>query len=185
MDYVVGFYVIPKIDSLPAVIFVTAFDRFAMRAFEVNAVNYLLKPVDPYQLSHTLERIVREPQSAATGLLSEGDKIHLRGDKKQRFTYLAEIGGIEALQNYSIVRFIDGDSLTMRRPMAEWEKILPKKMFNRPHRSFIVNADAVQSISRFGKDEMHIKVKGFDRPIELGRRAAIKFKEALRQPNLL
>lgn len=185
MDDGEGFDLLPKIDSLPAIIFVTAHDRFAMRAFEVNAVNYLLKPIDPRQLAHTLQRIVRQPQSAAAQLLDENDRIQLCGDKKQRFTFLAEIGGIEALQNYSIVRFIDGDSLTMRRPMAEWEKILPAKMFNRPHRSFIVNVDAVQSISRFGKDEMHVKVKGFDKPIELGRRAAAKFKEALRQPNLL
>ncbi len=180
-----GFDVLPQINSLPAIIFVTAFDRFAMRAFAVNAVNYLLKPVDPTELSHSLQRIVRQPQSAATQLLGEDDRIDLQGDKKRRFAYLAEIGGVEGLENYSIVRFIDGDSLTMRQSMTEWEAILPKKMFCHPHRSFIINVDAIQSISRIGKDEMHVKVSGFSETIRLGRRAAAKLKSALRQPNLL
>ncbi len=180
-----GFDLLPKINSLPAIIFVTAYERFAMRAFEVNAVNYLLKPVDPQTLSHSLQRIVRQPQSAATQLLGEDDRIDLRGDKKRRFCYLAEISGVEGLENYSIVRFIDGDSLTMRQSMTEWEAILPKKMFCHPHRSFIINVDAIQSISRIGKDEMHVKVSGFSETIRLGRRAAAKFKSALRQPNLL
>lgn len=180
-----GFDLLPKIDSLPAIIFVTAFDRFAMRAFEVNAVDYLLKPVDPHRLAHTLQRIIREPQSAAAQIYAEDDRIHLRGDGKQRFCFLAEISGIEALENYSIVRFVDGDSLTMRRSMTEWEETLPKKMFCRPHRSFIINVDAVQSILRIGKDEVHVKVRGFTKPVQLGRRAAAKFQSALRQPNLL
>jgi two-component system LytT family response regulator len=180
-----GFDLLPKIDSLPAIIFVTAFDRFAMRAFEVNAVDYLLKPVDPHRLAHTLQRIIREPQSAAAPIFAEDDRIHLRGDRKQRFAFLAEISGIEALENYSIVRFVDGDSLTMRRSMTEWEKTLPRKMFCRPHRSFIINVDAVQSISRIGKDEVHVKMKGFSKPVQLGRRAAAKFQSALRRPNLL
>ena len=180
-----GFDLLPKIDSLPAIIFVTAFDRFAKRAFEVNAVDYLLKPVDPHRLAHTLQRIIREPQSAAAQIYAEDDRINLRGDGKQRFSFLAEISGIEALENYSIVRFVDGDSITMRRSMTEWEETLPKKMFCRPHRSFIINVDAVQSISRIGKDEVHVKVRGFTKPVQLGRRAAAKFQSALRQPNLL
>lgn len=180
-----GFDLLPKIDSLPAIIFVTAYDRFAIRAFEVNAVDYLLKPVDPQRLAHTLQRIIRQPQSAAAQIFAENDRIHLRGDGKQRFTFLAEISGIEALENYSIVRFVDGDSITMRRCMAEWEETLPKKMFCRPHRSFIINVDAVQTISRIGKDEVHVKVRGFSTPIQLGRRAAAKFQGSLRQPNLL
>ncbi len=185
MDDGEGFDLLPKIDSLPAIIFVTAFDRFAMRAFEVNAVDYLLKPVDSQRLAHTLQRIVRQPQSAAAQVFGEDDRIHLRGDGKQRFTFLAEIAGIEALENYSIVRFVDGDSLTMRRSMTEWEEILPKKMFCRPHRSFIINVDAVRTISRIGKDEVHVKIQGFSKPVQLGRRAAAKFQGSLRQPNLL
>jgi len=185
MDDGEGFDLLPKIDSLPAIIFVTAFERFAIRAFEVNAVDYLLKPVDPKRLAHTLQRIVRQPQSAAAQILGEDDRIHLRGDGKQRFSFLAEIAGIEALENYSIVRFVEGDSLTMRRSMSEWEEILPKKMFCRPHRSFIINVDAVKSIARIGKDEVHVKIQGFTTPVQLGRRAAAKFQSALRQPNLL
>ncbi len=180
-----GFDVLPQINSLPAIIFVTAFDRFAMRAFAVNAVNYLLKPVDPMELSHSLQRIVRQPQSAATQLLGEDDRIDLQGDKKRRFAYLAEISGIDGWGNYSIVRFIDGDHLMMRRSMTEWEAILPKKMFCRPHRSVFINVDAIESISIIGKDKMQVTIKGFPKTVQLGRRAAANFKSALRQPNLL
>ncbi|MBE2203688.1 MAG: response regulator transcription factor [Chthoniobacterales bacterium] len=185
MDDGEGFDLLPKIDSLPAIIFVTAYERFAIRAFEVNAVDYLLKPVDPQRLAHTLQRIVRQPQSAAAQRLGEDDRIHLRGDRKQRFAFLAEISGIEALENYSIVRFLDGDSLTMRRSMTEWEEFLPTRMFCRPHRSFIINVDAVRMISRIGKNEVHVKIQGFSKPVQLGRRAAAKFQSSLRQPNLL
>lgn len=180
-----GFDILPKINSVPAIIFVTAFDRFSIRAFKVNAVDYLVKPVDPTELSHSLQRIVRQPQSAAMQLLGEDDRILLRGDKKQRFCYLAEISGISGLGNYCIVRFIDGDELTMTQNMREWENILPKKMFCHPHRSVYINVDAIQSIAIIGKDKMHVKIKGFPEDVKLGRRTAGELKRALRQPNLL
>lgn len=185
MDDGDGFSLLPKLNPLPAIIFVSAYDQFAIRAFEVNAVDYLLKPVIPERLAHALQRIAREPTCVFTERLTEDDKVFLRSDNNLRVAFVTEISGIEAQENYSLVHLADGDSMLIRRSMTEWEKGLPRKLFLRPHRSLIVNVHAVKKISMHGINEIAVEIAGFRAPIRLGRRSAAKLRRALRQPNLL
>lgn len=180
-----GFSLLPKLDPIPAVIFVTAYEEFAVRAFEVNAVDYLLKPVLPERLAHALERIVHTPQSAYAEKLLESDMIYLQSTGGLRMVFLTEIGGIEADQNYSIVRLKDGPSMMIRRGMSDWEKLLPKQLFFRPHRSLIVNVHAVRRLSMKANHEVDVEIMGFSEPAHLGRRAGARLRKALREPNLL
>jgi two-component system LytT family response regulator len=180
-----GFDVLEKLAPIPAVIFVTAFDEFAVRAFEVNAIDYLLKPVRGDRLVHALERIVHQPQPVATQKLLEDDQISLRSDSQWRQVYVTEITGVEAEENYSMVHLTDGSAMLIRRNLAEWEKILPKQFFLRAHRSLILNLRKIEKIVMEERDEITVKVAGFAYPTRLGRRAAFRLRKAMRQPNLL
>lgn len=180
-----GFSVLPRLDPLPAVIFVTAYDQYAVRAFEINAIDYLLKPVRPDRLAHALERIIRQPQPTHTEALLEDDRIFLRSDTRMRVVIVTEISGIEAQENYSLVRLFDGTSTLMRKPMSEWERGLPATRFLKPHRSLIVNREAVRKIVMQERDEITVELAGFPEPVRLGRRAALRLRRALREPNLL
>lgn len=180
-----GFSLLPKLDLIPAVIFVTAYDQFAIRAFEVNAIDYLLKPIDPARLTHALERITHQPQPVFTERLRECDQIYLKSDKNLRMVYVTEISGIEAQENYSLVHLTDGASMLIRQSMAEWEKCLPKQFFVRPHRSLIVNVQSVKKVVVNKPSEIEADIAGFPALIRLGRRAAAKLRRALRKLNLL
>lgn len=99
--------------------------------------------------------------------------------------FVTEISGIEAQENYSLVHLTDGSSMLIRRSMTEWEGILPKQHFLRPHRSLIVSIQAVKKVSMYGREEIDLEITGFPAPIRLGRRAATRLRQALRQPDLL
>lgn len=180
----ISFALLPKLDPVPAIIFVTAYAEFAIRAFEVNAIDYLLKPINPERLADSLQRIIHQPQPVFTEKLKENDQIYLNSTR-HRMVYVTEISGIEAEDNYSLVRLTNGNSCMIRRSMTEWEKALPKGIFLRPHRSLILNIQAVEKILMTRRSEIEFEVAGFPKPILLGRRAAARLKRALRRPNLL
>jgi len=175
-----GFSLLPKLDPIPAIIFVTAYAEFAIRAFEVNAIDYLLKPVNPERLAHALERIVHQPQPVFTQPLRENDQIYLRSKTQACMAYVTEISGIEADQNYSVVRLANGSSSMIRRGMSDWESALPKSQFFRPHRSLIINRRAIRKISMSKINEIEVEIAGFPKAIRLGRRAAARVRQALR-----
>lgn len=180
----ISFALLPKLAPVPAIIFVTAYVEFAIRAFEVNAIDYLLKPISPERLADSLQRIIHQPQPVFTEKLKENDQIYLNSTR-HRMVYVTEISGIEAEDNYSLVRLTNGNSCMIRRSMTEWEKALPKGIFLRPHRSLILNIQAVEKILMTRRSEIEFEVAGFPKPILLGRRAAARVKRALRRPNLL
>lgn len=180
-----GFEILPKLDPIPAIIFVTAYNEFAVRAFEVNAVDYLLKPVRFDRLAHALERIVHQPHPVNAQKLLENDKIFLRSDSHMRVAFVTEISGVEAQENYSMVHLTDGDAMLIRRTILEWEKLLPKQYFLKTHRSLILNLHQIQKIVMEDKDEISITMTGFSYPTRLGRRPALRLRKAMRQPNLL
>ena len=180
----ISFALLPKLAPVPAIIFVTAYVEFAIRAFEVNAIDYLLKPISPERLADSLQRIIHQPQPVFTEKLKENDQIYLNSTR-HRMVYVTEISGIEAEENYSLVRLTNGNSCMIRRSMAEWEEALPKGIFLRPHRSLILNIQAVEKILMTRRSEIEFEVAGFPKPVLLGRRAAARLKRALRRPNLL
>lgn len=180
-----GFDLLPKLKPVPAVIFVTAHAEFASRAFEVNAVDYLLKPINPHRLSSALERIHHRPSPAFTKKLIDSDQIYIESSSLLRMVYLTEISGIEAQENYTMVRLNDGESALVRRSMSEWEDGLPKQYFVRTHRSLIVNVKEITKVSKHSRGEMSIEIRGFPQAVHLGWRATGRLRRALRQPNLL
>lgn len=178
-----GFSLLPKLAPIPAIIFVTAFDAFAIRAFDVNAIDYLLKPVRPDRLAHALERVIHKPPPTNPQQLREDDKILLKSDSRMHVVFVSQISGIEAKENYTEVFLADGSTEFIRRTISEWEGLLPKSLFTRVHRSLIMNLNHVRKVLAKDRDESVIELAGFPNPIPLGRKPAARLRSALRAKN--
>ena len=179
-----GFSILPKLQPLPAIIFVTAYDEFAVRAFEVNAIDYLLKPVRGDRLIEALQRVVHRPRPRQPKRLREDDQIFL-GSDVMRVAFIADVTGIEAEGNYSRVHVANGSPVFMRRSLTEWEQILPESLFVRVHRSLFLNHRAIQKIVVVSRDEAVVDVKGFSVPETLSRRAFTRLRRVLRASGAL
>src|SRR4029077_1919267 len=106
-----GFSLLEKLDPLPAVLFATGYDEYAVRAFEVNAVDYLLKPVNPDRLADALHRILHAPPQTERKPFLPNDQIFLRYGKRTRVVYVSQISGIKAEENYTDVLIADGSTV--------------------------------------------------------------------------
>lgn len=182
-----GFALLPRLAApLPAVIFVTAYDTFAVRAFDVNAVDYLLKPLTPERLARALERVVEAPLADPSRstvppsvALQPTDTIFLRSDTTLRTAPIASLTHIEAEENYTRVHLVDGAPMLVRRTMAEWEKILPAGLFVRVERSLLVNRAAVRKLDVLSRDVAYAQLVGRATPLTLARRASLRLRQAL------
>ena len=192
-----GFELLPLLTTNPRIIFVTAFDRFAVRAFEVNALDYLLKPVHPDRLAMALERIERierveegeagevselgeaEDYSSEAACLLESDMVRLQEDRKLRVVPITMISYIEAEGNFTRVYLAAGPPAFVRRSLAVWNRILPPSHFVRIERSMIIRLAAVQQLRYDSREKAVIELEGRAHPLELRRRAALRLRQAL------
>ncbi len=154
-----GFDLVPQVREGARVVFVTAHDAFALRAFEVNALDYLLKPVTDARLGDTLRRLVSEgrpetdtPAEGPVSRLRAEDIVHLSSGRRARFARVTEISAILAEDNYTEVMLTDGTRSLVRRSLRTWEDALPPELFMRVHRTQIVNLAQVERYER-DKDE--------------------------------
>ena len=176
-----GFDLVPRVRAAAHVIFVTAHDEHALRAFEVNALDYLLKPVHPDRLARSLRRL-REmpperggapsaPDPAATlPRLRDDDTVFLKTDSGARFVPLTEIGAILSCENYSEVLLASGEKMLVRRPLKSWEDALPKPPFARAHRQALVNLSRLTRIEEDGGDGPLLHLAGLAASVRASRR---------------
>jgi two-component system LytT family response regulator len=156
-----------------------------VRAFEVDAVDYLLKPVRPERLANALQRVVYSQKPAQAERLSYDDKILLDSDTEMRVVFVGEISGIVAEGNYTRVHLADGSSSFVRRGISQWDCLLPKPFFVRVDRSLIIQLKAVRKVVAHDRDEVAVEVEGFSALLPLGRRASFRLRRALRESKVL
>jgi len=176
-----GFTLLPQLDYLPAIIFVTGFNEYAVRAFEVNAIDFLMKPIDPERLAHALERLYHPPLHLKIGPYLENDLVRLFDGRKMRFAYSTEISFIEAAGNYTNVFLSQGTHFCMRHSLAEWDEVLPQPPFVAAYRSLLINLRKIESITVSDHSQLDVQLKGFSDPIRLGRFASQKLRKALKE----
>jgi len=169
------------LDSTPCdfdIVFVTAFNHHAVRAFEINALDYLLKPVDPDRLREAVQRIgfPRAPHTAPSEQLTTDDRLFVRIDHRWRFVRVSEITCIEARGDFSRVHLTDGMNLLINRTLKNWERQLPTKAFLRIHRSTIVNLDYVQRVEEWSGQTFQVFVRGLPDALTMSRRYAARLK---------
>ena len=149
-----GFGVIAALAEPPAIVFVTAHDQYAVRAFDVQAVDYLRKPFDDQRLAVTLERVRRrDPETLrrALGMLAElargkPSRLTIRDGEATHLLALDDIEAIEAAGKYVEVRLADGAVRAARETLASIEQRVDPVRFVRIHRSAIVNLDHVRVV---------------------------------------
>ena len=173
-----GFALLPLLKGSPAIVFVTAYDRHAVRAFEVNALDYLLKPVAPERLALALSRLAI-PCVRSEETLLDSDLAALREDSLLRLVPVSSITHIEAEDNYTRVHVLDAVPAMVRRTLGEWEKLLPAASFLRVDRSLMVRLDAVRGLTSESRDLSQLILAGQMKPIGLGRKAAVRLRKAV------
>lgn len=165
-----GFEMLELIDELPHIIFVTAYDHYAVKAFENNAVDYLLKPFSQDRLISAFqkakERIdkpsskesVRELVDAHQEQSEIIDRIAVKTGSKIRIIYADEIEYLESQDDYVMIYTADGKYLK-QKTMKFFETHLPTNAFVRVHRSYMVRIDFVDQIELYEKDSYIVKLK--------------------------
>lgn len=154
-------------DLPAAIVFVTAYDQYALRAFEAGALDYLLKPFDNVRFERALNR-AKERIAQGKGLAAKTDRLAIKSTGQVSFVKIAEVDWIEAADYYSCLH-VGARTHMLRRSMAEFERELDPQAFCRIHRSTIVNLDRVRKIE-VGEDGEHEVVLENGARLRLSRR---------------
>lgn len=163
-----GFDLVPHVRPGARIIFVTAHDEYALRAFAVNALDYLLKPVDPARLAEALGRAPSvEPNTFS---LRADDVVQVKtGPGAARFVRVADIVLVESQDNYSEIRLTAGEHLLVRQTLAVWEERLPTALFLRVHRRTIINVERVEGFSAADERTTLLRLAGLREPVRAKR----------------
>lgn len=174
-----GFELLERTRLEAHVIFVTAYDEFAVRAFEVNALDYLLKPVNPQRLRKAVARFLAQskPQAAPERTLEYGDSVFLTVDQSPRFVKLASLICIRAEGDYTSLLATSGPLGLVLKSLKDWERLLPARHFCRIHRSVIINCEQVLRFEKWFNDSFRVHLRHVDEPILMSRRHAAVFRE--------
>ena len=180
-----GFDLLGELEKAPKVIFTTAFDEFALKAFEVNALDYLLKPIDPNRLSDAIQKLQTEIAleqasilgSSTRGPLTEADQVFVKDGEKCWFVKLAEIRLFESVGNYAKVYFSSHKPLILKSLNA-LEDRLDEHVFFRANRKHIINLHWIEKIEPYFNGGLLVELKGGEK-IEISRRQTVKFKEMM------
>lgn len=177
-----GFDLVPFVRPEARIVFITASDQHAVRAFEVNALDYLIKPVRPQRLDDALRRLSHAPfassAAAPAPALTPRDFVYLRiGNGASRFVALPDLALIVSNENYSEAHLGDGTRLLVRRTMKAWEDALPTTHFVRVHRTAIVNLSRYRGADRQSYETTLLHLDGLAEPV----RASFRYLPELRE----
>lgn len=174
-----GIDLLPRLDPEVEVVFVTAHDEYTLRAFEVNALDYLLKPVVPARLAVTVNRLLAgQPMEPPREAVTLADRLFLRLGEERAFVRVRDIVAVEA----------DGDGSTLllaprlvRKPCAkslrEWEQRLPERHFVRIHRSTLVNLEYVERLEAWSHGSQLVYLRGLPEPVTMSRRYGARLRD--------
>jgi two-component system LytT family response regulator len=184
MPGMTGFDMLQELDRIPHVIFTTAYDEYALKAFEVNALDYLMKPIEPKRLADALQKLIQadEKELAAQqafnrGLLTESDQVFVKDGERCWFVKLSEVRLFESVGNYAKVYFASNKPLILKSLNALEER-LDEKIFFRANRKQIVNLRMIEKIEPYFNGGLLLDLQGGEK-VEVSRRQAVKFKEMM------
>ena len=180
-----GFEMLEELDRAPHVIFTTAYDEYALKAFEVNALDYLMKPVEPKRLKDALLKLQQadeKEQVAAMmqnnrGMLGENDQVFVKDGDRCWFVKLGEVRLFESVGNYAKVFFGTNKPLILKSLNALEER-LDERVFFRANRKHIINLRMIEKVEPYFNGGLMLDIKGGEK-IEVSRRQAVKFKEMM------
>ncbi|SHF89451.1 LytR/AlgR family response regulator transcription factor [Chryseobacterium sp. OV279] len=171
-----GFDLLESLDHVPAVLFVTAYDQYAVQAFEVNALDYLMKPIREERFAKAIEKIrdaVNQKSSLNNGVTKDR-KIFIKDGEKRFFIQLGDIYLIESLENYTRL-FFQGKKALQRRSLRQWEEMLDENIFFRINRTEIINIEYIQEVKQITGGRLEVKLKTGEL-LEVSNRQSVKFR---------
>ncbi len=178
-----GFELLQNLDRAPQVVFVTAYDDYALKAFEVSALDYLLKPIQPERLSECIAKLdiqkkVSDPEEKSSGKkLSLDDQVFVKDGDRCWFVRLEDVRLFESDGNYIKVYFENNKPMIHKSLNALDEK-LDSRSFFRASRKYIINLSWLDSIEPWFNGGLMVKLKGGEK-VEVSRRQAAKFKDMM------
>jgi two-component system LytT family response regulator len=183
-----GFELLEELEKVPKVIFTTAYDAFAIKAFDVNALDYLLKPIQEERLKDTITKVLAVQASAladrAQGGVSEikhqlgmNDQVFVKDGDRCWFISLKEIRLFESDGNYIKVYFNNVKPMIHKSLNALDEK-LDERSFFRASRKHIINLSWIETIETWFNGGLLVQLKGGEK-VEVSRRQAARFKEKM------
>jgi two-component system LytT family response regulator len=179
-----GFDLLADLEKAPHVIFTTAYDEYALKAFEVNALDYLLKPIEPKRLADAVHKLQYEINKERAGLngvnrgpLTEADQVFVKDGERCWFVKLSEIRLFESVGNYAKVFFANNKPLILKS-LNSLEERLDDHVFFRANRKHIINLRWIEKIEPYFNGGLLVELKGGEK-IEVSRRQTVKFKEMM------
>jgi len=179
-----GFDMLQELDRAPHVIFTTAYDEYALKAFEVNALDYLMKPIEPKRLADALQKLqqaedkeMAAQQAMNRGILTESDQVFVKDGERCWFVKLSDVRLFESVGNYAKV-FFAGNKPLILKSLNALEERLDEKTFFRANRKHIVNMRMIEKIEPYFNGGLLLEIQGGEK-VEVSRRQAVKFKEMM------
>jgi two-component system LytT family response regulator len=171
MPGMTGFELLERLQDLPAVIFTTAYDEYAIKAFEVNALDYLMKPIVPARLAAALARV--RPRAGRSRL----EQVFVRDGERCWIVRISDIYLLESEGNYTRVYF-GGEKPLIRRSLNSLEEQLDPAIFFRAGRKEILNLKWIDRVDLAVSGGLLVTLRG-GRSVEMSRRQSARLKEAL------
>ena len=175
-----GFKLFDRVEKIDfKIIFVTAFDNYAIRAFEVNALDYLLKPVNPSRLAQSIARLSEQKSRKETSSteLKYDDYVLIKSQGRTGFVKLSSIICIKSIGDYTEIYTTSGVKRLAMKSLREWEESLPSQYFLRIHRTVIINIEYVESIEPGLKSTFQVCLQNIPDPFTSSR----KYSQELRK----
>lgn len=175
-----GFNLLPDLPSATRVIFVTAYNSFAIRAFEVNALDYLLKPVEAGRLAESISRVRHpaETEAMQSQVDLSKDRFCLRDRKRVFIVRKQDIIAIFAEREYTRIFSEHHPPILIRKSLQSWTEELPAARFLRVHRHALVNLLRIQEIEELDKG-ITLRLRGCDQPVKVSNRLISLLKTRL------
>ncbi len=174
-----GFDLLEELDEVPLVVFVTAYNQYAIKAFDVNALDYILKPVNTDRLAEAIEKIKKQigQSKSSESKLTIDKRIFIKDGEQCFFVPLADIFLIESVGNYARIYFQNKKPL-LHKSLNYLEEKLPDTHFFRAGRQHIINTHFIKNISPFFNSALQVEMQSGVK-IDISQRQSVKFKEIM------
>jgi two-component system LytT family response regulator len=176
-----GFEFLEELTHTPEVIFVTAYDQYAIKAFEANALDYILKPIKAERLQQAIEKASKQIDERRIRMgnnnLSGQSQVFIKDGEKCYFVRISDIFLLESAGNYVKVYF-DNKRPLLHKSLNQLEEKLPQDMFFRVNRQQMINLNYIQNIESYFKGGLHVTLKS-GHSVEVSTRQAVRFKELM------
>lgn len=164
-----GFDLLEMLDDVPEVMFTTAFDQYAAKAFEANALDYLVKPIREERFARAMNKVRGKLHT------SPGDQqIFIKDGNKCHFVKLADVHLIESMDNYAVLHFGDKKAF-LKRSLNQMEDKLSPALFFRINRAQIVNTSFIAKVGQLPGGKLNVSLKT-GQTLEVSERQSVKFK---------